>query len=75
SAEKAVNGRLVRMPELYLLALAQFAIAADTEVVRRRLLFIALTDSSLSLHDHLSSQPLRTVERLLLHSLSHEPAP
>ncbi|KAF6745061.1 hypothetical protein DFP72DRAFT_1077817 [Ephemerocybe angulata] len=41
-----VNDRLARTPELYLLALAQFAIAADTEVIRsfslvllRRLLF------------------------------------
>ena len=33
SAEKAVNDRLAHLPELYLLALAQFAIAADTEVV------------------------------------------
>lgn len=33
SAEKAVNDRLDHTPELYLLALAQFAIAADTEVV------------------------------------------
>lgn len=33
SAEKAVNERLTETPELYLLALAQFAIAADTEVV------------------------------------------
>jgi hypothetical protein len=34
SAEKAVNDRLAHTPELYLLALAQFAISADTEVVR-----------------------------------------
>ncbi|KAF8161678.1 armadillo-type protein [Crassisporium funariophilum] len=46
SAEKAVNERLAHTPELYLLALAQFAITADTEVMRsfslvllRRLLF------------------------------------
>ncbi|KAF6745888.1 hypothetical protein DFP72DRAFT_1076866 [Ephemerocybe angulata] len=32
SAEKAVNDRLARRPELDLLALAQFAIAADAEV-------------------------------------------
>jgi hypothetical protein len=37
SAEKAVNDRLAHTPELYLLALAQFAIAADTEVVRHSL--------------------------------------
>lgn len=36
SAEKAVNERLAHTPELYLLALAQFAITADTEVVRQR---------------------------------------
>ncbi|KAJ7061031.1 armadillo-type protein [Mycena amicta] len=46
SAETAVNERLAHTPELYLLALAQFAISADTEVMRsfslvllRRLLF------------------------------------
>lgn len=33
SAENAVNERLVQTPELYLLALAQFATTADTEVV------------------------------------------
>ena len=33
SAENAVNERPVQTPELYLLALAQFATAADTEVV------------------------------------------
>jgi hypothetical protein len=33
SAENAVNERLAHTPELYLLALAHFAIAADTEVV------------------------------------------
>lgn len=34
SAEKAVNDRLAQTPELYLLALTQFATSADTEVVR-----------------------------------------
>jgi hypothetical protein len=33
SAENAVNERLAQTPELYLLALAQFATTADTEVV------------------------------------------
>ena len=33
SAEKAVNDRLEQTPDLYLLALAQFATSADTEVV------------------------------------------
>ncbi|TFK34400.1 ARM repeat-containing protein [Crucibulum laeve] len=104
NAEKAVNERLAQTPELYLLALAQFAIAADTEVMRsfslvllRRLLFRpapsslppsslppSLSSSSsyphpsnqprLTLYDHLSSQTLTTLERLLLHSLAHEPS-
>ncbi|KAL0577237.1 importin subunit beta-3 [Marasmius crinis-equi] len=46
SAEKAVNDRLNSTPDLYVLALAQFAIGADKEVMRsfslvllRRLLF------------------------------------
>ncbi|EGO00640.1 hypothetical protein SERLA73DRAFT_166917 [Serpula lacrymans var. lacrymans S7.3] len=85
SAEKAVNDRLSQTPELYLLALAQFAIAADTEVMRtfslvllRRLLFRTAPQQSpqtprLTLYDHLSVQSLTTLERLLLHSLSHEP--
>ncbi|KAF4620286.1 hypothetical protein D9613_001263 [Agrocybe pediades] len=34
SAEKAVNDRLAHTPELYLLALVQFAITADTDVMR-----------------------------------------
>ncbi|KAF8952312.1 armadillo-type protein [Flammula alnicola] len=88
SAEKAVNERLAHTPELYLLALAQFAITADTEVMRsfslvllRRLLFRpAPTASSQpnppgtrqTLYDHLSNQTLATLERLLLFSLSHE---
>lgn len=92
SAEKAVNERLAHTPELYLLALAQFAIAAETEVMRsfslvllRRLLFRPASTPTqprhphpaprLTLYDHLSSQTLTTLERLLLHSLSHEPAP
>lgn len=103
-----MNERLARTPELYLLALAQFAISADTEVVRtpfdpsqsssnlsqmrsfslvllRRLLFRAAPNQGghirhpplprLTLYDHLSSQTLTTLERLLLHSLSHEPSP
>ncbi|KIK57273.1 hypothetical protein GYMLUDRAFT_263322 [Collybiopsis luxurians FD-317 M1] len=107
NAEKAVNERLAHTPDLYLLALAQFAIAADTEVMRsfslvllRRLLFRPVptpsqsTDSSsgpsssqnplssfhslsaprLTLFDHLSTSALTNLERLLLHSLSHEPA-
>ncbi|KAF9457022.1 armadillo-type protein [Collybia nuda] len=94
NAEKAVNERLAHTPELYLLALAQFAIAADTEVMRsfslvllRRLLFRPAPQSNqpppnpthpapkLTLYDHLPSQTLTTLERLMLHSLSHEPAP
>ncbi|KAH7883434.1 ARM repeat-containing protein [Phlebopus sp. FC_14] len=86
NAEKAVNDRLAQTPDLYLLALAQFAIAADTEVMRsfslvllRRLLFRSpphqqsQKDPRMTLYDHLSSQALTTLERLLLHSLSHEP--
>ncbi|KAJ7247863.1 armadillo-type protein [Mycena haematopus] len=109
NAEIAVNERLVHTPELYLLALAQFAISADTEVMRsfslvllRRLLFRPAPSSPtqphsassqsptstlqhqqqqayqsqnhprLTLYDHLSSQTLTTLERLLLHSLQHE---
>ncbi|KIJ63543.1 hypothetical protein HYDPIDRAFT_92367 [Hydnomerulius pinastri MD-312] len=85
SAEKAVNDRLAHTPDLYLLALAQFAIAADTEmrsfslVLLRRLLFRPPPqqqpkDPRMTLYDHLSSQALTTLERLLLHSLSHEPS-
>lgn len=33
SAEKAVNERLAQTPEVYVLALTQFATRADTEVV------------------------------------------
>ncbi|KAJ7185708.1 armadillo-type protein [Mycena filopes] len=109
NAETAVNERLAHTPELYLLALAQFAISADTEVMRsfslvllRRLLFRPSPTSTtqanssstspltgtlqhqqqqayqsqnlprLTLYDHLSSQTLTTLERLLLHSLQQE---
>ncbi|TFK64924.1 ARM repeat-containing protein [Pluteus cervinus] len=94
NAEKAVNDRLEHTPELYLLALAQFAITADTDVMRsfslvllRRLLFRTAPNSQavpanptrpaprLTLYDHLSANTLNTLERLLLHSLSHEPTP
>ncbi|KAJ3715385.1 armadillo-type protein [Lentinula raphanica] len=107
NAEKAVNERLAHAPDLYLLALAQFAIVADTEVMRsfslvllRRLLFRPvptpttlsnaasasastsqpapnyhpLSGPRLSLFDHLSTSALTNLERLLLHSLSHEPS-
>lgn len=86
NAEKVVNDRLAQTPDLYLLALAQFAVAADTEVMRsfslvllRRLLFRSppqqhQKDSRLTLYDHMSTQALTTLERLLLHSLSHEPS-
>ncbi|KAF9218740.1 ARM repeat-containing protein [Gyrodon lividus] len=86
NAEKAVNDRLAQTPDLYLLALAQFAIAADTEVMRsfslvllRRLLFRPAPhqqqkEPRSTLYDHMSSQALTTLERLLLHSLSHEPS-
>ncbi|KAJ7016005.1 armadillo-type protein [Mycena alexandri] len=109
NAETAVNERLAHTPELYLLALAQFAVSADTEVMRsfslvllRRLLFRPSPTSTtqpnsastspltgtlqhqqqqayqsqnlprLTLYDHLSSQTLTTLERLLLHSLQQE---
>ncbi|TFK68992.1 ARM repeat-containing protein [Pluteus cervinus] len=94
NAEKAVNDRLEHTPELYLLALAQFAITADTDVMRsfslvllRRLLFRTAPNAQavpanptrpaprLTLYDHLSANTLNTLERLLLHSLSHEPTP
>ncbi|KAF5311345.1 hypothetical protein D9611_012537 [Ephemerocybe angulata] len=81
----AVNDLLARTPELYLLALAQFAIAADTEVVRHAVvlsssppptaLSFAAAPPRFSLYDHLSSQTLTTLELLLLRSLSREPSP
>ncbi|XP_006460617.1 hypothetical protein AGABI2DRAFT_220702 [Agaricus bisporus var. bisporus H97] len=89
NAEQAVNERLAQTPELYLLALAQFAILAELDVMRsfslvllRRLLFRLAPAAAanphqprLTLYDHLSSNTLSTLQRLLLHSLSHERAP
>jgi hypothetical protein len=53
NAEQAVNKRLAKTPELYLLALAQFAIAAEMDIMRsfslvllRRLLFRVSPSSS-----------------------------
>ncbi|KAH7909589.1 ARM repeat-containing protein [Hygrophoropsis aurantiaca] len=82
SAERAVNDRLEQSPDLYLLGLAQFATSADTELMRsfslvllRRLLFRSQPSKEprVTLYDTLPSQALTTLERLLLHSLSHEP--
>ncbi|TRM64570.1 armadillo-type protein [Schizophyllum amplum] len=83
SAEKAVNERLEHMPEQYLLALAQFAVGADSEVMRsfslvllRRFLFkrqFSTTQNRLALYDQLSAQTLSTLERALLRALTQEP--
>ncbi|KAL1940497.1 hypothetical protein VTO73DRAFT_9069 [Trametes versicolor] len=82
SAETAVNDRLEQTPELYLLAIAQFATSADTELMRsfslvllRRLLFRPPSPNRLALYDQLSAPAIATLERILLHSLLHEPAP
>ncbi|KAI0684888.1 ARM repeat-containing protein [Cytidiella melzeri] len=79
NAEKAVNDRLAQTPQLYLLALSQFATSADTEVMRsfslvllRRLLFRSSSDQRLPLYDHLSAETLSTIEKLLLRTLLHE---
>lgn len=43
-------------------------------VLLRRLLFRTLPDQRLPLYDHLSAHTLSTIEKLLLHSLLHEPS-
>jgi len=82
SAEEAVNERLAQRPEQYLLALAQFAIAAEQDVMRsfslvllRRLLFRIRPTPGLPLYDLLSASALGTLQRLLLSALSHEQVP
>ncbi|EIW51446.1 uncharacterized protein TRAVEDRAFT_54563 [Trametes versicolor FP-101664 SS1] len=82
SAEKAVNDRLEQTPELYLLAIAQFATSANTKLMRsfslilhHRLLFRPPSPNRLVLYDQLSAPAIATLERILLHSLLHEPAP
>ncbi|KAL7277457.1 hypothetical protein ACG7TL_008378 [Trametes sanguinea] len=82
SAEKAVNDRLEQTPDLYILAIAQFATSADSELMRsfslvllRRLLFRPLSTQRLALYDQLPAPVINTLERILLHSLLHEPAP
>ncbi|KAI0253631.1 armadillo-type protein [Lactifluus subvellereus] len=85
NAEAVVDERLAHRPDVYLLALTQFATRADTvEVMRsfslvllRRLLFRASPAPSsksprLTLYDRLSAQTLTAIERILLHSLLHE---
>ncbi|KAF9023442.1 ARM repeat-containing protein [Hymenopellis radicata] len=82
SAEKTVNERLAHTPELYLLALAQFAVGDGTEgvmrsfslVLLRRLLF---RSSPVPVNVNLATQRRQTltIESLLLHSLAHEPSP
>ncbi|KAI9070353.1 hypothetical protein FKP32DRAFT_1586247 [Trametes sanguinea] len=82
AAEKAVNDRLEQTPDLYILAIAQFATSADSELMRsfslvllRRLLFRPLSTQRLALYDQLPAPVINTLERILLHSLLHEPAP
>lgn len=85
NAEVVVDERLSHRPDVYLLALTQFANRPDTvEVMRsfslvllRRLLFRASPGSSaksprMTLYDRLSVQTLNAIERSLLHSLLHE---
>ncbi|KAH7106921.1 ARM repeat-containing protein [Auriculariales sp. MPI-PUGE-AT-0066] len=83
SAEQAVDERLAQSPELYVLALAQFARMADTEVMRsfslvllRRLLFrpmpFAPASSRQVLYDHLGERTRETVERLILSCIQNE---
>ena len=43
-------------------------------VLLRRLLFRPATAQRVSLYDHLGSQAIETLQRILLHSLQHEPA-
>ncbi|KZT18501.1 ARM repeat-containing protein [Neolentinus lepideus HHB14362 ss-1] len=82
NAENAVNERLATSPELYMLALAQFAMSADKEVMRsfalvllRRLLFRTQPNTSMTLYDHLTGPALAALERLLLRILAAEPSP
>ncbi|KAI0264225.1 ARM repeat-containing protein [Gloeopeniophorella convolvens] len=85
NAEAVVDERLSHRPDVYLLALTQFATRSDTvEMMRsfsfvllRRLLFRPTPNPSaksarLTLYDRLSSQTLTSIERTLLHSLLHE---
>ncbi|KAL1684273.1 hypothetical protein GGG16DRAFT_120050 [Schizophyllum commune] len=61
----AVNERLEHMPEQYLLALAQFAVGADSEYSTKH--------NRLTLYDHLSNQTHTTLERALFRALTQEP--
>ncbi|KAI0713974.1 hypothetical protein C8Q76DRAFT_693715 [Earliella scabrosa] len=70
--------RLARTPDLYLLAMEQFATSADTELMRsfslvllRRLLFRSSTSQRVALYDHLGAPAFETLQRILL---LHEPA-
>ncbi|KZP09493.1 ARM repeat-containing protein [Athelia psychrophila] len=75
NAEKGVNERLAQTPEVYILALAQYAITADTDVMRsfalvllRRLLF----RPSPSQHNH-SAAPQPPGPRLTLYDALSAP--
>ncbi|KIM77399.1 hypothetical protein PILCRDRAFT_825362 [Piloderma croceum F 1598] len=90
NAERIMNDRLCQNPDVYVVALTQFAVSADTDSMRslallllRRLLFLSSTElqptqisnvqaSSPMFFDCISSDTLSIIERLLLHSLSHE---
>lgn len=79
SAEKVVNERLAQTPELYLLALAQFTTAADTDVVRNHTLLFSIFS-----HPHPRPLPkqMRSFSLVLLRRLlfrqtinQHQPLP
>ncbi|KAF9541179.1 ARM repeat-containing protein [Agrocybe pediades] len=66
SAEKAVNDRLAHTPELYLLALVQFAVTADTDVMRsfslvllRRFLFRSASANNANNQNYGAQDPNR----------------
>ncbi|KAH9167134.1 ARM repeat-containing protein [Lactarius sanguifluus] len=61
-----VDERLSHRPDVYLLALTQFATRPDTVEV------VTAKSPRMTLYDRLSSQTLTTIERILLHSLLHE---
>ncbi|KAJ3506180.1 hypothetical protein NLJ89_g7010 [Agrocybe chaxingu] len=78
NAEKAVNERLATTPELYLLALAQFAISADTDVMRsfslvllRRLLFRPAPSTQTSQHHSIPSARLTLYDHLSHQTISN----
>ena len=62
------------LPRLYLIFTSSSSPKMRSLVLLRRLLFRSSTSQRVALYDHLGARAIETLQRILLHSLLHEPA-